>query len=135
MAAAMMPMRRLGLIACAGAVASTLAVSPASAQGSNFALSGGPEPTRPSAGWVFTPSLLYQGAWDDNVLLRGAGDEAPSDFMNLVNPHADLTYQGKRTQFDALYDGGFAIYRQLDSLNSYDQHLRVSARRMVTPHL
>src|SRR5436305_8729118 len=128
-------MRRILVIASAAAVASALWVSPAAAQGSNFAMAGGPEPNKPTAGWIFTPSLAYQGAYDDNVLLRGVGDQAPSDFTNVINPRGDLTYQGRRTLFDTVYDGGFAFYRQLNELDSYDQHLRVSVRRLMTPHL
>ena len=29
---------------------------------------------RPILGWSFTPSFVYAGGWDDNVLLRGNGD-------------------------------------------------------------
>jgi len=86
-------------------------------------------------GWTFTPSVLYQGVWDDNVLVRGTGDQAPRDFLNILNPKADVTFLGRRGQVDAGYDGAFVFYRQLQTLNSYDQHARVSAQRLVTRHV
>ena len=113
------------------ALVAALLPAPLAAQDSNFALSDAARPA-PNAGWTFTPSLLYQAAWDDNVLLRGDGDQAPRDFLNILNPKAGVTFLGRRGQFDADYDGAFLFYRQLDTLNSYDQHARVSAQRLIT---
>jgi hypothetical protein len=114
---------------------SALLASAASAQTSNFALMRAPDAQAPPPGWVVTPALLYQSAWDDNVLLRLNGDEAPGDYINLVNPHIDASYLGRHSHFSASYDANFALYRQLDTLNSYDQHASVSASRAVTPHI
>jgi hypothetical protein len=113
------------------ALIAALLPAPLAAQDSNFALSGASRPV-PTPGWTFTPTMLYQGAWDDNVLLRGEGDEAPRDFLNILNPKADVTFFGRRGQFAANYDGAFLFYRQLDTLNSYDQHARVAAERLIT---
>jgi len=113
-----------------------LAVMPVSlaAQDSNFALTPVPRP-EPGAGWTFTPSMLYQATWDDNVLLLGRGDEAPRDFLNVVNPKADLSYTGRRSDLALGYDGAFLFYRQLGNLNSYNQHASVNAHRLITRHV
>jgi hypothetical protein len=116
------------------ALVAALLPTPLAAQDSNFALSNAARPI-PNPGWTLTPSILYQGAWDDNVLLRGAGDEAPRDFLNILNPKADVTFFGRRGQFDANYDGAFLFYRELGTLNSYDQHARVAAQRLITRHV
>src|SRR5262249_46340223 len=113
-------MRHPALVASAALLALTLEGTPASAQ-SNFALV---DPTEPAgvSGWTFTPSLAYQGAWDDNVLLVFQPDP-PNDFLTLVSPRAALNYFGRRSEFDLSYDGSFQIYRQLSDLNSYYQNL------------
>src|SRR5437867_212007 len=128
--------RRVHLIAAltiALAAASTTA-APAAAQESNFALTSAPPPPLAS-GWTITPAMVFQGAWDDNALLRGNGDEAPGDFISLLNPRGDVNFLGRRGQFDASYDGSFVLYRDLNGLNSYDQHGSVSARRLITRHV
>src|SRR5439155_22685185 len=75
------------------------------------------------------------GAWDDNVLIRGNGDTAPGDFLNVVNPRGTLDFNGRHGQLSASYDGAFLLYRDLNSLNSYDQHGWFYARRLLTPHV
>ena len=127
-------MSRHGLVPFVAIVLLAALPGPAAAQESNFALSGDTRPVL-VPGWTFTPSVLYQGVWDDNVLVRGMGDEAPRDFLNILNPKADVTFLGRRGQVDAGYDGAFVFYRQLETLNSYDQHARVSAQRLVTRHV
>jgi len=113
------------------ALLAALAPTPVAAQDSNFALSGTPPPA-PAAAWTFTPSILYQGSWDDNVLLRTRGDQAPGDFLNLVNPKAALNFTGRRSQVDLSYDGAFLFYQQLGDLNSFEQHASLNARRAIT---
>jgi hypothetical protein len=115
-------------------LASTLVPAPAAAQDSNFALVTVPEQARPG-GWTFTPSLLYQGGWDDNVLLRTKGDQAPADFLNIINPRADVNFRGRHSELDANYDGAFLLYRDLNALNSYEQHGRMGARQRLSPHI
>jgi len=128
-------MRHHGLVPfVAFVLVAALLPAPLAAQDSNFALSNNTTPA-PVPGWTFTPSIIYQGAWDDNVLLRGKGDEAPRDFLNILNPKADVSFIGRRGQLNADYDGAFVLYRQLDTLNSYDQHARLSARRLITRHV
>jgi hypothetical protein len=114
--------------------AALAAAAPALAQESNLATAADANPLAP-VGWSFTPSLAYSGAWDDNVLIRGKGDDTPADFLNVVNPRGTLDYNGRHSQVSATYDGAFLLYRDLGSLNSYDQHGWLFARRMLTPHL
>src|SRR5438105_14767410 len=102
-------MRRLAIVGSAALFASTLVVSPASAQDSNFALLDGAAPAR-FAGWTLTPALVYQGSWDDNALVLFQPDP-PSDFLSLVKPRADLNYLGRLSEFDVSYDGAFLLYR------------------------
>jgi hypothetical protein len=88
-----------------------------------------------SAGWVLTPSLMYSSGWDDNVLLRGEGDAPEGDFLNVLNPRADVGFNGRRGRLDLSYDGAFQLYHDLSTLNSYDQRAAVSARRRISPHV
>jgi hypothetical protein len=91
---------------------------------------------RPLApGWTFTPTFTYSTGWDDNVLLRSNGDDAPADLVNVLNPRAAVDFNGSRGQLDLNYDGAFLLYRDLNTLNSYDQHASFSARRLVSPHV
>ena len=106
----------------------------ASAQESNFVPAASANAQAP-AGWSFTPSLTYARSWDDNVLIRGKGDAAVSDFLNLVNPRGVLDLNGRRGQLSASYDGAFVLYRDLGTLNSYDQHASFFGRRLLSPHL
>ena len=111
--------------------AALLPAAAASAQESNLVTTPGANPEAP-AGWSFKPSLTYSGAWDDNVLLRGTGNRAPADFLNVINPRSTVDYNGRRSQVSASYDGAFLLYHDLSALNSYDQHGWVFARRMLS---
>src|SRR5438477_10323886 len=66
---------------------------------------------RQSAGWTFTPALVYANTWDDNVFVRGRGDHEAGDVVKVVNPRADLGYIRRRASLDARYDGAFLAYR------------------------
>jgi uncharacterized protein (PEP-CTERM system associated) len=88
-----------------------------------------------SGGWVLTPSLTYSTGWDDNVLIRGEGDSTPGDFLNVLNPRADIRFHGRRGQFDVNYDGAILLYHDLSTLNSYDQRAAASASRRISPQL
>jgi hypothetical protein len=130
----MTDMTRVLAFTIAAATASLLCAATAAAQESNFIRAADANPQAP-AGWSITPSLAYSGAWDDNVLLRGKGDSAPEDFLSVVNPRAMIDYNGRRSQVSASYDGAFLLYRDLQSLNSYDQHGWFYAHRLLTPHV
>jgi hypothetical protein len=90
----------------------------------------------PAAGWSFTPTLSYAGGWDDNVLVTGNGDPSNRhDFVSIMNPRGAIDFTGRRTQLSGAYDGSFLIYRDLQSLNSFEQHGALSVRRLVSPHV
>jgi hypothetical protein len=115
----------------AALAAIALSAFPVAAQDSRYG-SGG---SAASPGWSVTPSLLYSGSWDDNVLLHGNGDSTQGDFLNVLNPRGDAEFNGRRNQFVGSYDGAFLLYRDLDALDSYDQHGSVSFRRLMTKHV
>jgi hypothetical protein len=108
---------------------------PVAAQDSRFGTGDSPTMQAATSGWSATPSLVYSGSWDDNVLFHGRGDASRSDFLNVLNPRGDLEFNGKRTQFSGTYDGAFLLYRELNTLDSYDQRGSVSVRRLLSRHL
>ena len=81
-------------------------------------------PEQQAVGWIFTPSIGFGGAWDDNILLANTGDNPPGDYATPLNPSADLEYRGRRTRLSTGYEGAFLLYRQFDELNSTEQHAR-----------
>ena len=89
----------------------------------------------PSQGWTVTPSLGYAGVWDDNALVRGEGEVLPGDLTNAVNPRLSVDFNSRRSQLSAFYDGSFVAYRELSSLNSFDQRFSGHARRLMTRRL
>lgn len=86
----------------------------------------------PAAKWLFTPSIVLATSWDDNVLLRDEGDGSTGDVLNAVNPRARIDYNGRHTHLSGDYDGAFLLYRELNALNSYDQHASVAFDRALT---
>jgi uncharacterized protein (PEP-CTERM system associated) len=129
-----MAMRRALLFTIALGAATLLRPAAAAAQETNLVPTPEGNPQAP-AGWSFTPSFAYSGAWDDNVLVRGTGDTSPHDFLNVVNPRGTADYNGRRGQMSASYDGAFLLYRDLGSLDSYDQHAWFFGRRMLSRHV
>jgi hypothetical protein len=91
-----------------------------------------PDATLTAPGWSLTPSLTYTGAWDDNALVKGRGDDVVSDYTTAINPRGELAFNSRRGRFSAAYDGSFVIYRDLNALNSFDQRGMVSATRQMT---
>jgi len=116
------------------ALAALLRPAAGAAQQSNL-LTPAAASLQSQAGWTVTPSLSYGGSWDDNVLVRGEGDDTPADFLNTVNPRVALDFNGRRGQVSANYDGAFMLYRDLDSLNSYDQRAWFYGRRLLSQHV
>jgi len=114
-----------------------LAAAPAvSAQEGTFGSAAAPSSSPlPAGGWIITPSLLYSNSWDDNVLLKGRGDDPPGDYLNVLNPRGEAEFIGRRGVLSGRYDGAFLMYRDLNTLNSYDQHASVSATRLLSKHL
>src|ERR1700733_8508571 len=99
----------------------------AAAQESNFVPMAGANLQAPP-GWSFTPSLAAGTSWDDNVLIRGTGDNAPGDLLNVIDPRATLDFNSPRGQLSATYDGAIAFYRDFSQLNSFDQRGSVFGR-------
>jgi hypothetical protein len=120
----------------AAAFAVTLGVAAAAAAQSNFGGSASDDgsPAR-AKGWVFTPALVYSTSWDDNILLRGTGDDQIADNLHVLNPSGHLDYNGKRGQLNLVYDGAFLIYRQFGGLDAYDQHATLSGRRALSKRI
>jgi len=110
-----------------------LAPGLAHAQYSNFTPM--PDQGQPGTGWVFDPGLAVGTSWDNNVLVRGQGNETPNDVLNVVSPRVGLDYNGRRGQLAATYDGSFLLYRELNQLNGYDQRSTVLAKRLLTKHV
>lgn len=106
----------------------------ATAQESNFTVIPSADPLA-APGWTFTPSIGVGSSWDDNVLVRGSGDQAPGDVLNIVAPSGMLTFNGGRGQLSASYDGSFFLYRQFNTLDSYDQRSSFFGRRLLTKHV
>jgi hypothetical protein len=118
------------------AVVALAAAPPVSAQEGRFGSAGAPSETQlPAGGWNISPSLLYSANWDDNVLLKQRVDEPRGDFLNVLNPRVDAGFGGRRGQFSGSYDGAFLLYRDLNTLNSYDQHGSLSGSRQVSKHV
>lgn len=124
-------MRRF-LLTLASVAGVAFAATPASAQPSLFETT---EAAARANGWTVTPSLGYSSVWDDNVLVRGVGDELPNDLANTLNPRLGVTFTSPRNEFSGWYDGSFVAYRQLTALNSFDQRVAVRGRRLVTRHV
>jgi len=89
----------------------------------------------PASGWVLTPTMLFSTSHDDNVLARGNTDSPQGDVVNVLNPRAALDFRGRRTQFSGTYDGAMLLYRNLDTLNSYDQHGGALGSYRLSPHV
>jgi hypothetical protein len=86
----------------------------------------------PPPGWSLTPAMGVSQTWDDNVTLKGPGDNPVSDVINVVNPRAELNFNGPRSQLAARYDGAFLLYRSSTTLNSYEQHGSLTAKRKLS---
>ncbi len=127
-------MRSWLFVFAAGCVGAALCAPPAEAQQVE---SQPPAPALDAptpGGWTFSPALAFNGAYDGNALVSSGG--APlSDFTTVLNPRAELSFMGRRSEFAAAYDGSFVNYRDLESLNSYDQRASVGGRRRLTPHV
>jgi hypothetical protein len=102
---------------------------------SSAAAQSTPEAEAAAPGWTLTPAFVFSTSRDDNVLGRGNTDHPQGDVVNVLNPRAALDFRGRRSQFSGTYDGAVLLYRNLSTLNSYDQNsgLRVSHR--LSPHV
>lgn len=130
----MLTMKRASRVLVSAVAGLLVGAGSAAAQGSNF-LSPATADPQAGAGWSVTPSLSYSGGWDDNVLVTGEGDARAADFLNTVNPRATVNFNGRRGQLSGSYDGAFLLYRELSTLNSFDQRGSMFAQRLLSPHV
>lgn len=113
-----------------------LSASVAHAQSPGIGQGGTPPPTDvPPPGWTLTPSILYGAGWDDNVLVSNREDQTVRDVLQVVSPRAELVYNGRRSRIVGKYSGGLSFYRDLRTLNSYDQRVSLAGRHAVSRHL
>ena len=126
-------MRASALVAASFALA-LFAAGTAAAQTRGVAASPG-DGKQGTSGWSLTPTIVYAGSWDDNVLIHSEGDATAGDYLTVVNPRGTLEYNSARTQFAINYDGAFLLYRAFDTLDSYDQHGGLSLERLLTKRL
>jgi len=127
-------MSRVHSFAIVALTALLIGTGTASAQESNL-MPPATADLRAPAGWSVTPALTYGGSFDDNVLVRGSGDNTVSDFVNVINPRGAASFNGRRGQLTGTYDGAFVRYRDSSTLNSYDQHASFFGRYMAAPHV
>ncbi|HEY1912310.1 MAG TPA: hypothetical protein VGG73_15410 [Vicinamibacterales bacterium] len=118
----------LAIVLCAAAI------RPLAAQDTNFVPMPAADSQAPP-GWSFVPTIAVGTSYDDNVLIRGQGDQTPGDMLSTINPRGALDYNGGRGQLSASYDGSLLLYRQLDQLNSLDQHASFYGHRLLTKHV
>jgi hypothetical protein len=88
-----------------------------------------------AVGWIFTPSVRFGGAWDNNILLANPGDDPPGDYATPLNPSVHLDYRGRRTRLSTGYEGAFLLYRNFDELNSAEQHAHARFEYRMTARL
>jgi hypothetical protein len=86
-------------------------------------------------GWVFTPSIMIGGTWDDNVLLINPDANPPSDYASPITPAGSLSYTGKYTRFASSYAGSFVRYVTLSEFNSLQQSWHATLDRRVNARL
>lgn len=86
-------------------------------------------------GWIFTPSIVFGGTWDDNVLLVNPDTNPPADYGSPIAPAASLNYTGKYTRFSSGYTGSFVRYMTLSELNSLQQQLRATIDQRANARL
>jgi hypothetical protein len=93
------------------------------------------QPERSSAGWTFTPGVVFGAAWDSNVTVQGEGTPLLREWIALVNPRGELDYNGARTRFNLGYSGSLEAYRQFEELNRYEQRGRLELRHQPSARL
>ena len=86
-------------------------------------------------GWIFTPSIVVGGTWDDNVLLTNPEANPPGDYGSPITPAARLSYTGKYTRFSSGYSGSFVRYLTLTELNSLQQSFNATIDRKANGRL
>jgi hypothetical protein len=121
---------RRGVFGVATAAAWLLLGALPTAQTSNFTASD-PGTIPSTAGWTIVPGVGFATSWDDNVLMKGNGDDPVGANVSALSPRLNVDYHARRTQVSGSYDGSFLLYQNLGDLNSYDQRMSVSARHQA----
>ena len=93
------------------------------------------QPERTSAGWTFTPGVVFGGAWDSNVTVQTKGAPITAEWVGLVSPRGELDYNGAKTRFNLGYSGALEAYRRFNELNRYEQRGRMELRRRMSPRV
>jgi hypothetical protein len=115
------------------AIAATMALvagaTPAAAQPAPW------EPERLTAGWTFTPAMVFGVLRDSNVTLRNEGAPRLTEWVGLLNPRGELDFNGRRTRFSGGYSGSLETYRRFDELNRFEQRGRLELRHTLRPRV
>ena len=119
------------LFVVSAAVALAVAAGPVFAQNATPAAEALGEGV-PSPGWTFIPSAAVSQTWDNNPLMLNTASNPAGDFVSVLEPSADLSYNSPRNTLSASYDGAFELYRQFDSLNNYGQTENLLARHKTS---
>lgn len=89
-------------------------------------------------GWSFTPGFTFGTVYDSNVALASAPADTrrtQSDGLFEVEPFGRLEYFSPRTAFSSGYQGYLRRYMDIDQLNTFDNQVYGSIRRLVTRRL
>jgi hypothetical protein len=89
-------------------------------------------------GWSFTPGVTFGTVYDSNVALASAPastGRTQSDGLFEVEPFGRLEYFSPRTEFSTGYQGYLRRYMDVDQLNTFDNQVYGSVRRLVTRRL
>lgn len=89
-------------------------------------------PERLTPGWVFLPSFVFGALWDSNVTVQGQGSPEVEEWVGVLNPRGELVYNGRLTRFNAGYSGALERYRELRSLDRFEQRARAQFRHQAT---
>lgn len=88
-----------------------------------------------SPGWTISPAMEYGWGWDDNVLVVANPDQLVGDQLQIFNPLVEATYHGRLSEFSGRYSGAISLYRDLNTLNNFDQRASATFRRAINPRL
>ncbi|MBD0323943.1 MAG: hypothetical protein ICV72_11240 [Aldersonia sp.] len=86
-------------------------------------------------GWTFVPGVTFGGIYDSNIGLTTAPADTgrtQGDELMLAAPFGQLEYFGRRTEFSTGYRGFVRRYMDVEQLNSFDQRIYTSLRRLVS---
>jgi hypothetical protein len=89
-------------------------------------------------GWSFTPGFTFGTVYDSNVALASAPastGRTQSDGLFEAEPFGRLEYFSPRTEFSTGYQGYLRRYMDVDQLNTFDNQVYGSVRRLVTRRL